>query len=164
MRLVEWFRQACEYVGEPGPRVDVVDLGGGDQRVFAHNGLSAARVVWDAQSAIAHGACLGVSDCQVMGPKAKSAGVRSHVSFQEHSGHQCSHAPGRPILHLFVSSHRPWRVGSRCHWVVVTSTAGCSLPHTVPLFVPMAVQGENAGQFDVAGSGDPGGLQSRAPA
>jgi len=25
-------------------------------------------------------------------------------------GHQCSHAPGRPILHLFVSSRRPRRV------------------------------------------------------
>src|SRR5579864_8496577 len=27
-----------------------------------------------------------------------------------HSGHQCSHAPGRPILHLFSSSRRPRRV------------------------------------------------------
>jgi len=27
-----------------------------------------------------------------------------------HSGHQCSHAPGRPILHLFLSSRRPRRV------------------------------------------------------
>jgi hypothetical protein len=25
-------------------------------------------------------------------------------------GHQCSHAPGRPILHLFSSSRRPRRV------------------------------------------------------
>jgi len=24
-----------------------------------------------------------------------------------HSGHQCSHAPGRPNLHLFSSSRRP---------------------------------------------------------
>ena len=28
-----------------------------------------------------------------------------------HSGHQCSHAPGRPILHLISSSRRPRRVG-----------------------------------------------------
>src|SRR5882724_5788579 len=27
-----------------------------------------------------------------------------------HLGHQCSHAPGRPILHLFLSSRRPRRV------------------------------------------------------
>src|SRR5437762_6313539 len=27
-----------------------------------------------------------------------------------HSGHQCSQAPGRPILHLFLSSRRPRRV------------------------------------------------------
>src|SRR6266853_6603799 len=27
-----------------------------------------------------------------------------------HSRHQCSHAPGRPILHLFLSSRRPRRV------------------------------------------------------
>jgi hypothetical protein len=27
-----------------------------------------------------------------------------------HSGHQCSHAPGRPILHLYLSSRRPRRV------------------------------------------------------
>jgi len=25
-------------------------------------------------------------------------------------GHQCSHAPGRPILHLFSSSRRPRQV------------------------------------------------------
>jgi hypothetical protein len=29
-----------------------------------------------------------------------------------HSGHQCSHAPGRPILHLVSSSRRPRRVRS----------------------------------------------------
>src|SRR6266700_3216555 len=39
-----------------------------------------------------------------------------------HSGHQCSLAPGRPILHLVSSSRRPRRVGSlgftssRAHW------------------------------------------------
>jgi len=27
-----------------------------------------------------------------------------------HSGHQCSHAPGRPILHLISSSRRPRQV------------------------------------------------------
>jgi len=27
-----------------------------------------------------------------------------------HLGHQCSQAPGRPILHLFLSSRRPRRV------------------------------------------------------
>jgi hypothetical protein len=34
-----------------------------------------------------------------------------------HLGHQCSHAPGRPILHLFLSSRRPRRVNGvgLCH-------------------------------------------------
>jgi len=27
-----------------------------------------------------------------------------------HLGHQCSHAPGRPVLHLVSSSRRPRRV------------------------------------------------------
>ena len=31
----------------------------------------------------------------------------------DHLGHQCSHVPGRPILHLFLSSCRPRRV-SKC--------------------------------------------------
>jgi transposase len=30
-----------------------------------------------------------------------------------HVGHQFSHAPGRPILHLFLSSRRPRRVSQR---------------------------------------------------
>jgi len=29
---------------------------------------------------------------------------------QGHSGHQCSHAPGRPNLHLVSSSRRPRQV------------------------------------------------------
>ena len=33
-----------------------------------------------------------------------------------HSGHQCSHAPGRPILHLVLSSRRPRRV-TRIDWL-----------------------------------------------
>jgi|SRR5580704_8181329 hypothetical protein len=32
-----------------------------------------------------------------------------------HWGHQCSHAPGRPILHLFVASRRPRRVSGLRH-------------------------------------------------
>src|SRR5258707_5032460 len=47
-----------------------------------------------------------------------------------HSGHQCSHAPGRPILHLFSFSRRPRRVR-----VLITSSIASWLC-TVPLFVP----------------------------
>jgi hypothetical protein len=50
-----------------------------------------------------------------------------------HSGHQCSHAPGRPILHLVSSSRRPQRVGGRSY--VITRSSSCA----VPLFVPRAV-------------------------
>ena len=45
------------------------------------------------------------------------------------TGHQCSHAPGRPILHLFVSSRRPRRV-SRPSYLIACSSSG-----SVPLFV-----------------------------
>ena len=41
-----------------------------------------------------------------------------------HQGHQCSHAPGRPILHLVSSSRRPRRVTG----VEVTSSVA---PHLV---------------------------------
>src|SRR5258708_16988456 len=34
-----------------------------------------------------------------------------------HSGHQCSHAPGRPILHLYLSSRRP-RLETVCCYVI----------------------------------------------
>ena len=47
-----------------------------------------------------------------------------------HVGHQCSHAPGRPILHLFSFSRRPRRVR-----VLITSSIA-SWFCTVPLFVP----------------------------
>src|SRR5499433_3889103 len=47
-----------------------------------------------------------------------------------HSGHQCSHAPGRPILHLVSSSRRPRRV--RAFGYVIESSS----LRTVPLFVP----------------------------
>ena len=47
-----------------------------------------------------------------------------------HSGHQCSHAPGRPILHLFSFSRRPRRVR-----VLITSSIA-SWVCAVPLFVP----------------------------
>src|ERR1700730_2615397 len=46
-----------------------------------------------------------------------------------HSGHQCSHAPGRPILHLFSFSRRPRRVR-----VLITSSIA-SWVCAVPLFV-----------------------------
>ena len=39
--------------------------------------------------------------------RAISLAVRPRLG---HSGHQCSHAPGRPILHLVSSSRRPRRV------------------------------------------------------
>jgi hypothetical protein len=47
-----------------------------------------------------------------------------------HSGHQCSHAPGRPILHLVSSSRRPRRVRT-VGYVIDSSSL-----HAVPLFVP----------------------------
>jgi len=47
-----------------------------------------------------------------------------------HSGHQCSHAPGRPILHLISSSRRPRRE-TGC------GTTSSQAPYLwVPLFVP----------------------------
>jgi hypothetical protein len=36
-----------------------------------------------------------------------------------HSGHQCSQAPGRPILHLISSSRRPRRVENGLHHCVL---------------------------------------------
>ena len=48
-----------------------------------------------------------------------------------HQGHQCSHAPGRPILHLVSSSRRPRRVMG---FEVTSSIAPQSC--AVPLFVP----------------------------
>jgi hypothetical protein len=48
----------------------------------------------------------------------------------DHSGHQCSHAPGRPILHHVSSSRRPRRV--RAVGYVIDSSS----LRTVPLFVP----------------------------
>src|SRR5260221_11823174 len=47
-----------------------------------------------------------------------------------HVGHQCSHTPGRPILHLFSFSRRPRRVR-----VLITSSIASWL-FTVPFFVP----------------------------
>jgi hypothetical protein len=47
-----------------------------------------------------------------------------------HLGHQCSHAPGRPILHRVSSSRRPRRVN--LSYVIDC----CSLLRSVPLFVP----------------------------
>ena len=38
-----------------------------------------------------------------------------------HLGHQCSHAPGRPILHLVSSSRRPRRVNGLRHRVLLIS-------------------------------------------
>ena len=73
-----------------------------------------------------------VSDWSVLcsGPSWISARVRSHYRTgldRGHSGHQCSHALGRPNLHLVSSSRRPRRVGiwlghrsfltSRCSFV-----------------------------------------------
>ena len=48
-----------------------------------------------------------------------------------HSGHQCSHAPGRPILHL-VSSSRNSACGKRAVGLVIAG----SCVYAVPLFVP----------------------------
>jgi hypothetical protein len=47
-----------------------------------------------------------------------------------HLGHQCSHAPGRPILHHVSSSRRPRRV-TGVGYVIDSSSL-----RTVPLFVP----------------------------
>jgi len=40
----------------------------------------------------------------------------------DHSGHQCSHAPGRPILHLVLSSRRPRRETGLCHRLLLFSS------------------------------------------
>jgi hypothetical protein len=39
-----------------------------------------------------------------------------------HSGHQCSHAPGRPILHLYLSSRRPRRVSCQAGYIIADSS------------------------------------------
>jgi hypothetical protein len=51
-----------------------------------------------------------------------------------HPGHQCSHAPGRPILHLYLSPRRP-------RLETVDGVTSSLAPHTdaVPLFEPRAV-------------------------
>src|SRR3954462_198483 len=59
--------------------------------------------------------------------RAISLAVRPQMG---HSGHQCSHAPGRPILHLVSSSRRPRRVRG-VGYVIDSSSV-----RTVPLFVP----------------------------
>jgi hypothetical protein len=43
-----------------------------------------------------------------------------------HRGHQCSHAPGRPILHLYLSSRRP-------RLETVDRVTSSLAPHTVQL-------------------------------
>src|ERR1700738_3487524 len=50
-----------------------------------------------------------------------------------HLGHQCSHAPVRPILHLVSSSRRPRRE-TGCRGYVIDR----SYLYAVPLFVPEA--------------------------
>jgi hypothetical protein len=44
-----------------------------------------------------------------------------------HRGHQCSHAPGRPILHLYLSSRRP-------RLETVDRVTSSLAPHTVQFF------------------------------
>ena len=52
----------------------------------------------------------------------------------DHLGHQCSHAPGRPNLHLVSSSRRP-----RLETVDRVKSSLCSSYRSVPLFEPRAV-------------------------
>src|SRR3984893_12866207 len=59
-----------------------------------------------------------------------------------HSGHQCSHAPGRPILHLFSFSRRPRRVrvlitSSIASWVCAVL---CSCLAAVPSSRPAGAE------------------------
>jgi hypothetical protein len=56
-----------------------------------------------------------------------------------HLGHQCSHAPGRPILHLVSSSRRPRRVGRRLatssiapHFVLFLCSCLAAVPSSRP--------------------------------
>src|ERR1700730_8959380 len=58
-----------------------------------------------------------------------------------HLGHQCSHAPVRPILHLVSSSRRPRRETGCRGYGIDRSLSLCSsfVPlYAVPLFVPEA--------------------------
>jgi hypothetical protein len=54
-----------------------------------------------------------------------------------HVGHQCSHAPGRPIFHFVSSSRRPRRVNAVC---CVIDRSSCVIDRSsfraFPLFVP----------------------------
>jgi len=53
------------------------------------------------------------------------AGVISGKASTDHLGHQCSHAPGRPNLHLISSSRRPRRVTRLFR--MLTRSEACSL-------------------------------------
>ena len=58
-----------------------------------------------------------------------------------HLGHQCSHAPGRPILHLVSSSRRPRRVGIiGLHHRVLISRAAIKQAGS-PLFPGSVIRG-----------------------
>src|SRR6516165_7463179 len=52
----------------------------------------------------------------------------------DQTGHQCSHTPGRPILHLDSSSRRPWRVEAVGY--VINSSSCCAVPLFAPRTVP----------------------------
>ena len=62
-------------------------------------------------SAVLHQCIRPLSECVVLlAIMDISARAVSLTDLNGQLGHQCSHAPGRPILHLFVSSRRPRRV------------------------------------------------------
>ena len=71
----------------------------------AQEAVKAGRRAWLASGSGVSRPCLDGATMDISAP-AISLAVRPRVG---HSGHQCSHAPGRPILHLVSSSRRPRR-------------------------------------------------------
>jgi len=61
-------------------------------------------------SAVLHQCIRSLLGAVLLGPSWISARVRSRTDLNGPVGSPVSHAPGRPILHLFVSSRRPRRV------------------------------------------------------
>ena len=108
----------------------------GQRSILARNGLSAFDpYVWSGRASQEVFVDLAVSGLASMYPASDwSALLRAIMDISAraisladrprsgHWGHQCSHAPGRPILHFVSSSRRPRRVtvlGLRHRWLLI---------------------------------------------
>ena len=69
-----------------------------------------------------------VFDWSCFAPDQRACDLVSGQASTGHSGHQCSHAPGRPNLHLVSSSRRPRRVKAyRSGYIIVGSSFSASV-------------------------------------